>query len=67
MKPIAIIEMKSISTITLSKETKKKLESLGGKGETFEEIVARVIENTHSICKPNGQKPPPDDEDDGDE
>jgi len=54
--------MKNHSTITLTKDTKKKLESLGVKGESFDEIVARVIENTHSLCRPNRQQPNTEDE-----
>lgn len=41
------------TTITISEETKKKLVSLGGKGETFQDIVDRVLEHTTSICSPN--------------
>ena len=41
------------TTITISEETKKKLASLGGKGETFQDIVDRVLEHTTRICSPN--------------
>ena len=32
-----------ITSIQLSRETKKKLEDIGKKGETYEEIVLRLL------------------------
>jgi len=43
-----------MTTITVSGETKKKIESLGGKGETFEQILSRVIENNR-VCTTRDQ------------
>ncbi len=42
--------MKSeITTITVLKTTKRKLELIGSKGETFDEILRRLLEvNTHA-------------------
>jgi len=35
----------NITTIRLKKETVEKLKELGKKGETYEQIVSRLIEN----------------------
>ena len=46
---IMVIEMvearvREITTIPVSKETRNKLKSLGLKGETYDEIIARLME-----------------------
>ena len=40
--PIATIDKMDISTIQLSKETKKKISSFGVKGESYDDIIKRV-------------------------
>lgn len=34
-----------MTTITISDETKAKLQSFGAKGETFDKIVSRIIDS----------------------
>jgi len=36
--------MKDITTITIKKETREMLKELGKKGETYDEIIKRLIE-----------------------
>jgi len=36
--------MQDITTITIRKETREKLKEIGKKGETYDEIIKRLIE-----------------------
>ena len=39
-----MVIMKTITTISIEKKTKNKLESIGKKGQTFDEIVNVLLE-----------------------
>ena len=39
---IATIDKMEISTIQLSKETKRKISSFGAKGESYDQIIKRI-------------------------
>jgi len=41
--------MAEYTTITLSKTTKKELQMIGKKGETFDEIVLKLISKSTNI------------------
>lgn len=38
------------TTVTLSEKTKQQLAELGKKGETFDAILQRVMDNTSATC-----------------
>ena len=38
------------TTLTLSEKTKKQLAEFGKKGETFDTILQRVMDNTNTLC-----------------
>jgi len=38
-----------MTTITISQKTKEELQSLGTKGETYEEIVSKIVRKCNSI------------------
>jgi hypothetical protein len=38
-----------MTTITISQKTKEDLQSLGNKGETYEEIVSKIVRKFNSV------------------
>ena len=42
IEPIVTIDKMEISTIQLSKETKKKISSFGAKGDSYDDILNRI-------------------------
>jgi len=38
------------TTLTLNEKTKKQLAEFGKKGETFDTILQRVMDNTNTLC-----------------
>lgn len=38
------------TTVSIDEETKKQLAKLGGKGESFDAILQRVMSKTNSLC-----------------
>ena len=38
------------TTLALSEETKKQLANFGTKGESFDSILQRVMDNTNTLC-----------------
>lgn len=46
------------TTIQLSQETKMALAKLGGKGDTYEDIIKRLIENYDKRTKTTRRNPP---------
>jgi len=47
------------TTLALSEETKKQLANFGTKGESFDSILQRVMDNTNTLCS----NPPEEDDD----
>jgi predicted CopG family antitoxin len=39
--------MQNITTIQITKETRKKLKDIGKKGETYNDIILRLLEECH--------------------
>ena len=47
------------TTLALSEDTKKQLANFGTKGESFDSILQRVMDNTNTLCS----NPPEEDDD----
>lgn len=43
---MVFMSKKEITTIKISKELREKLKTLGGKGETYEDIIWRLLEKS---------------------
>lgn len=41
--------MNSVTTIQLNKDTREELRELGRKGETYDELIHRLIEMAHKL------------------
>ena len=50
IKLITIILVAKKTTLALSEETKKQLANFGTKGESFDSILQRVMDNTSTLC-----------------
>jgi len=50
---LVYINYNKSTTLTLNDKTKKQLDELGKKGETFDTIIQRVIGNSVRLCGKN--------------
>jgi len=49
-KVITKIPLMKKTTVTIDEETKNRLANFGKKGESFDEILTRVMKNTSALC-----------------
>jgi len=51
IKVITKIVLMKKTTVTIDENTKDKLAAFGKKGESFDIILQRVLQNTDTLCK----------------